>query len=104
MKQFEDLMREIDTPGSITRKLFYAAGFFVLGLLLVFLGFWRTLLIAGLTFIGMSISTSASLTDAVKKLVNKLFPPADKAVTYSADDIEKVHKALEKKEKTKAEE
>ena len=104
MKLLEDLLKEIDTPGTITRKLFYASGFFVLGLLLVFLGLWRTILIVGLTLIGMSISKSASLTEAVKKLVNKLFPPADKAVTYSADDIQKVHKALEKKEKAKTEE
>lgn len=104
MKQFEDLLKEIETPGTIARKLFFALGFFVLGLLLVFLGFWRTLLIAGLTALGVFFGASASVTDAFKSLVNKLFPPANKAVTYSNEDIEKVQKALEKKEKAKAEE
>ena len=104
MRQFEDLLKEIDTPGTLARKLFFAFGFFVLGLLLVFLGFWRTLLIAGMTALGVFIGTSASVTDAFKSLVNKLFPPANKAITYSTEDIEKVQKALEKKEKAKAEE
>jgi uncharacterized membrane protein len=104
MKQFEDLLKEIETPGSMARKLFFALVFFVLGLLLVYLGFWRTLLIAGFTAFGIFLGASASITEAFKSLVNKLFPPANKAVIYSNEDIEKVQKALEKKEKAKAKE
>lgn len=98
MKRAEDAMKELAKPGSMCRRLLMGGVFFAFGLMFVRLGFWRTLLVAGLTVLGYAIGSSENLVESFKSIINKLFPPANKTVTYSADDIQKVQKALEKKD------
>ena len=102
MKNIEERLQEALKPGTTTRKVVYALAFFIVGLLFVWLGFWQTLLIAALTLIGLYIGSSENLLESVKKLVNKLFPPSKKPVTYSAEDIQKVRDAREQGKKAKA--
>lgn len=104
MEQWDKVVDEVRKPGSLARRICFTLSFFVLGLLFVLLGFWKTLLIAAITLLGVFIGSSADPVDAVRKLINRLFPPASKTVTYTAEDKEKVKKALEKREKPKAEE
>lgn len=104
MKSVEELMKELEKPGSIARRLLLGLVFFVFGLMFVRLGFWRTLLIAALTALGYLIGSSKNLVESIKHIINKMFPPRDRTVTYSAEDIKKVQQALEKKEKLKGEE
>ena len=80
------------------RKLVYPAAFFMVGILWVTFGFWKTLFIALLTLIGFFVGSTDNLEDSIKQLVNKVFPPSQKKVTYSAEDMEKLKKAFEKKE------
>jgi len=98
MKGIDEQMHDWNKPGNPTRKLVYAGAFFVFGLMLVYLGFWKTLLVAVITAAGYFVGASDNLEDSARKLVNKLFPPSTKKVTYGPEDMEKVKKALEKKE------
>lgn len=103
MKSFEDVMKEVGKPGSMARRLLLGLVFFVFGLMFVRLGFWPTLLVAALTALGYLIGSSSNLVESIKSLINKVFPPRDRTVTYSAEDIKKVQQALEKKDKPKDE-
>ncbi len=98
MKGIDEHMHDWNKPGNPARKLVYAGVFFVFGLMLVYLGFWKTLLVAVITAAGYFVGASDNLEDSARKLVNKLFPPSTKKVTYGPEDMEKVKKALEKKE------
>ena len=101
MKKVEEKLQEVFKPGTSTRKACYALAFFVAGLLFVWAGFWQTLLIAALTLVGLYIGSSNSLVDSIKQLINKVFPPNKKPVTYSAEDILKVREAREQERKAK---
>ncbi|MHC1785502.1 MAG: DUF2273 domain-containing protein [Christensenellales bacterium] len=103
MSHCEEILQELAKPGSTLRKLCFGAAFFLLGMMLLLLGFWETLLVAALTAAGVFIGSSSNLKDSLKALINKLFPPANKTVTYTAEDREKVQRALEKSEKAKSE-
>lgn len=92
-------MGEIEKNSQSKRKLLYSIAFFVVGILWVTFGFWKTLFVALLTAFGYFIGASDNLEASIKQLINKLIPPSDKKVTYSAEDMEKMKKALEKKEK-----
>lgn len=54
---------------------FYAAIGAVLALLLVFLGFWRALLVAVFAAVGFSIGYIPEKSEKLKKKINTLFPP-----------------------------
>ncbi|NLD34544.1 MAG: DUF2273 domain-containing protein [Clostridiales bacterium] len=97
MKGIDKHMHEWNKPGNPVRKLIYAGAFFVFGLMLIYLGFWKTLLVAALTAAGYFIGASDNLEDSARKLINKLFPPSSKKVTYGPEDMEKVKKALDEK-------
>lgn len=104
MKKFDEILKEGCKPGSWTFRLFLSLLFFVFGLLFIFLGFWRTLLVAALTALGYLLGSTNNVVESVKGLINKVFPPSNRTVTYSKEDMEKVQKALDKKEKPKADE
>lgn len=46
-------------------------------LMLLFLGFWRTLFVAALFAAGYFAGATANKGEAVKGLINRLFPPRD---------------------------
>lgn len=43
--------------------------------LLLFLGFWRTLLVAVLFGLGYFLGASSNKGESIKKAINKVFPP-----------------------------
>lgn len=90
-------MQDWNKPGNPARKLIYAGAFFVFGLMLVYFGFWKTLLVAVLTAAGYFVGASENLEESARKLINKLIPPSSKKVTYGPEDMEKVKKALDEK-------
>lgn len=91
-------MQNTKQPNNITRKLVYSIVFFVVGILLVTFGFWKTVLVALITGIGFFLGSSDNIESSIKGLINKLFPPSDKKVSYTSEDLDKLKKALEKKE------
>lgn len=102
MKKLEELKAELDSKGSMTRRVVFGAVFFAFGLLFILLGFWKTILLAVITLIGVALGSTDNVVESVKGLINRLFPPTNKPVTYTAEDREKVQRALEKKDKAKA--
>ena len=102
MKKLEELKAELDTKGSMTRRVVFGAVFFAFGLLFILLGFWKTILLAAITLVGVALGSTDNVVESVKGLINRLFPPSNKPVTYTAEDREKVQRALEKKDKAKS--
>lgn len=49
----------------------------VLALLLVYIGFWRTLLVAVFAALGYFAGASPNKTESIKRLINRVFPPKD---------------------------
>ena len=47
----------------------------IVAFMLLFLGFWRTLLVAALFGVGYFFGASANKGETVKKAINRLFPP-----------------------------
>lgn len=99
MDQLDKLLSQVKEPGSPLRKLCYTFAFALMGLLFVLLGFWKALVIVLFALAGLFIGSSGDLQDALRKLINRLFPPSKRTVTYTAEDKEKVQKALEKRAK-----
>ena len=103
MKKLDEILKEGMEPGSRLCRVCLSLTFFVFGLLFIFVGFWRTLLVLALTALGYFLGASKNPVESVKGVINKVVPPANRTVTYSKEDMEKVQKALEKKEKSKQE-
>ncbi len=95
MSRLDDRIVAATKPGTPAGKLFYGTVFFIVGLLLTQIGFWKTILIILLTVVGVFVGAAPSLRQGISKLVNKCFPPRNRKVTYSAKDLEKVKKALD---------
>lgn len=102
MKENEQNTPEVRNVHRHDRKWLYPAAFFLAGLLLLIFGFWKTLFLIALTALGAWLGSADNVEESAKKAVNRLFPPAQKKVTYSAEDMEKLKKALEKKEAARA--
>ena len=96
-------MQELNQSKSTTRKIVYSASSFLIGILLVTFGFWKTVLIALITAIGYYVGSSDNIESSIKTLINKFFPPSDKKVSYTSEDMDKLKKAIEKKEAVKNE-
>lgn len=62
-------------PGTPRFGILCAALGALLALMLLYIGFWRTLFVALLAAIGYFLGAEANKAEAIKKLVNRLFPP-----------------------------
>lgn len=49
----------------------------LLALMLLFIGFWRTLFVALLFAVGYFLGASADKADSVRRFINRCFPPKD---------------------------
>ena len=67
MKKFQ-----IGTPEC---GLLCAAAGAVAALMILFLGFWNTLFVAVLAAAGYFVGASSNKGEAIKQVINKLFPP-----------------------------
>lgn len=70
-----DEQKKTLTIGTPLCGLIFAIAGAVLALLLIFLGFWKTLLVAVLAGVGYFLGAVANKPEAMKQLLNKLFPP-----------------------------
>lgn len=55
--------------------LLFAALGAVLALMLLYMGFWRTLFVIALAAVGYFIGASEDKAESLKALINKVFPP-----------------------------
>lgn len=97
MNKWEDVLKNAFKPGTNAGKLSFGLLFLILGVLFVSIGFWKTLLIAALTCVGVFIGSEKSIGKATAKLIDKIYPPKNQKVVYTQEDIEKVKKAAELK-------
>ena len=97
MKKFEETLKSAYKPGAPHAKYFYGFLFFCIALLIVLLGFWKALFIAAVTLLGVFIGSAESLGKATSKLIDKIYPPSNKKVVYTQEDLEKVRKAAEQR-------
>lgn len=95
MKKFEETLKTALKPGAPHAKFCYGFLFFCIALLIVLLGFWKALFIAAVTLLGVFIGSAESLGKATSKLIDKIYPPSNKKVVYTQEDLEKVRKAAE---------
>lgn len=50
----------------------------VVALMLLFIGFWRTLLVALFFAVGYFIGATSNKSETIKSVINRLLPPKDK--------------------------
>ena len=84
-------------PGTTCGKVFYTLVFFVLGLLFVIIGFWKTLFVLAMALLGLFIGSSDDLRTSVSTVVNKVFPPKNQKVEYTEEELARI-RALKKEE------
>lgn len=69
--------RNLFQPGTPKCGVICAALGALVALMLLYIGFWRTLFVTLLAAIGYFVGAEPNKAEAVKKLVNRLFPPKD---------------------------
>lgn len=75
MKSLNELLREMLTWGTPACGLFCGVCGIVLAVLLLTLGFWKTLFVTLLCAVGAVIGGVEDKAEFLKKIVNKVFPP-----------------------------
>ena len=108
MPDFEKVqayLKDAVKPGTSKARVFYAIAFCLLALLILWLGWKRALFVAVLTALGAVLGGITDYKKAVSDTVNKVVPPKNQKVTYTAEDLKKVKEVLEQKpvDKTPAE-
>ena len=102
MNKLEDTLKSLLKPGTTAGKWFYGLLFFFIGLMFALLGFWKTLLIALITALGVFIGSAETIGKAVANLIDKVYPPKNQKVVYTKEDLEKVRKAAELKKEAQS--
>lgn len=97
MENLNEKMKNAFTPGTPFAKLAYGVLFFLIGLLFIFMGFWKALLVLAVTLIGVFIGSGKSVKKTAADVINKVIPEKNKKIVYTAEDLEKVRKATEMK-------
>ncbi len=97
MDNLNEKMKNAFKPGAPCARAAYGISFFLAGLLFVFLGFWKALLVIVLTLVGIFIGSGEPIGKAAAKVANKIIPEKNKKVVYTPEDLEKVRKAAEMK-------
>lgn len=98
MKQFEDYVKKAFQPGTSQSKFFFGLLFFVAGLLIVLLGFWKALFVFFMTSLGVFIGSAETLGKATAKLIDKVIPSKNHRVVYTQEDLERIKEAARKRE------
>ncbi len=75
MKSIEETLKELFKVGTPQCGLIYGIVAIVLGFMLLFLGFFKTLFIALLFTIGLFLGGVKEKREFIKAVANKLFPP-----------------------------
>lgn len=102
MNKLEEMLKDAFKPGTARGKFCFGLVFFLLALMFVVFGFWKTLFIALLTALGVFIGSAETIGKATAKLIDKIYPPRNQKVVYTQEDIEKVKKVAELKKGARA--
>lgn len=103
MREIEEKVRAMVKPGTTGGKVFYGALFFVIGLLFINYGFWKTVLVLALASVGVLIGSAETLGKAVGKVVDKIVPAKNQKVVYTSEDMEKVKKVAQARKEARQE-
>ncbi len=96
------MLKDMVKPGTKGGMIFYTALFFLCGLLLVTVGFWKTLFVVLFALAGLLVGSSGNLKGDIGAAVNKVVPPKNQRVVYTQEDMEML-KALRKERESSAE-
>jgi uncharacterized membrane protein len=75
MKRLEELFHEVMEWGTPQCGIFWGIVGIVVALLLLFVGFWKTLFVAVLFAVGLFFGGVKDKTAFIKNLINRIFPP-----------------------------
>lgn len=75
-----DWIKKVTEPGTRACSVFYAVIGAVLAILLLTIGFWRTLFIAAFAAVGALIGAIRDKSAFAKNTVNRVFPPKDQKI------------------------
>lgn len=75
-----DWMKKVTEPGTRACSVFYAVIGAVLAILLLTIGFWRTLFIAVFAAVGALVGAIRDKSAFARDTVNRVFPPKDRRV------------------------
>lgn len=81
--------------GTSQAKVFYPMVFSLAGIFFVLFGFWKAMFIIAMGLIGYAIGSTQDLGKAISKGIDKVYPPKNQKITYSAEDLNRVKKACE---------
>lgn len=75
MKSIEEWVNEIFKKGTLQCGVAYGILGFILGMMLLFLGFFKTLFVVVLCALGVFLGSVGNKGEYIKGIINKLFPP-----------------------------
>lgn len=70
--------------------------FFITALLLVFIGFWKTLLVVLLSGAGYMFGASSNFFTDLGRLLNRVIPVKNRQVIYTPEELERIKNAIDK--------
>ena len=77
MKPLNDLLKEMLTWGTPACGVFCGVLGILLAILLLTIGFWKTLFVALLCAVGVLLGAVKDKSSFLKNLINQLFPPKE---------------------------
>ena len=77
MKPLNDLLKEMLTWGTPAGGVFCGMLGILLAILLLTIGFWKTLFVALLCAVGVFLGAVKDKASFLKNFINKLFPPKE---------------------------
>ena len=77
MKQLNDLLKEMTTWGTPACGLFCGVLGVLVAILLLTIGFWKTLFVALFCALGVFLGAVKDKAAFLKNVINKLFPPKE---------------------------
>jgi uncharacterized membrane protein len=83
MNRLNEFLEEMVKPGTPQCALFTGFLAFITGLLLIFVGFFKTILIIIIVAVGVFLGAVRNKKEAIRGVVNRLFPPRDGKISRS---------------------
>ena len=75
MKNIEEFIKELMKPGTPQYGLVWGVCFVLLAIMLLTIGFWKTLFLVFLFVLGLFVGAVKDKEAFLKNLINKIFPP-----------------------------
>jgi uncharacterized membrane protein len=81
MDRFNEFLDAMFKAGTPQCGLFTGILAFIAGLLFIFIGFFRTILVVVIVAVGVFLGAVKNKKEAVRGVINRLFPPRDSKVS-----------------------